>query len=281
MAQFESSDSGFDGALRAPEPKVPPRRRRAPAADNESEGTDGAAATNSPPAPKKSVGGGWANVDSVAAPAASGGESTAIGSMNAASGKEDEDIMMIPDLEEADEDDITMAVAEPGAVTGAALPTNLTDEQGLLPPSMVGNPSPGAKNARNYPSAVVGRVVNSHREDADSAGRPGPVSLSLWWCGVWPYKRGSTLGATQGKILSQSPTCATSRYLRKVALKWELTKETIYLPLGCLQGGTRDTFWCWQADGIDLSLLYEVILPKKQLQVLKLPLISYGKTYNL
>ena len=26
-------------------------------------------------------------------------------------------------------------------------------------------------------------------------------------------------------------------YLRKVASEWELTRETIYLPLGCLQGG--------------------------------------------
>jgi hypothetical protein len=26
-------------------------------------------------------------------------------------------------------------------------------------------------------------------------------------------------------------------YFREVALEWELTKETIYLPLGCLQGG--------------------------------------------
>ena len=26
-------------------------------------------------------------------------------------------------------------------------------------------------------------------------------------------------------------------FLREVAFEWELTKETIYLPLGCLQGG--------------------------------------------
>mmetsp|Transcript_57516 Transcript_57516/g.136828 ORF Transcript_57516/g.136828 Transcript_57516/m.136828 type:complete len:184 (-) Transcript_57516:983-1534(-) len=135
MALFDEG-GGFEGALATKEPKVPPRRRRAPAADNESEAAGGEGATNSPPAPKKSVGGGWANVDSAAAPAASGGESTAIGSMKEPSGKGDEDIMAIPDLEEADEDDITMAVAEPGAVTGAALPTNLADEQGLLPPSM-------------------------------------------------------------------------------------------------------------------------------------------------
>ena len=29
-------------------------------------------------------------------------------------------------------------------------------------------------------------------------------------------------------------------YLREVAFEWDLTKETIYLPLGCVQGG-KDT----------------------------------------
>jgi len=38
----------------------------------------------------------------------------------------------------------------------------------------------------------------------------------------------ATLEATQGQILSQSPTDA-------VAFVWELTKETIVLPLGCLR----------------------------------------------
>jgi len=33
-------------------------------------------------------------------------------------------------------------------------------------------------------------------------------------------------------------------YLREVAFEWELTKETIYLPLGCLQGGSGDTNPC-------------------------------------
>ena len=28
-------------------------------------------------------------------------------------------------------------------------------------------------------------------------------------------------------------------YLREVAFAWELTKETIHLPLACLQGGSR------------------------------------------
>ena len=32
------------------------------------------------------------------------------------------------------------------------------------------------------------------------------------------------------------------RYLFDVAFVWELTKETIHLPLGCLQGGVRQVF---------------------------------------
>ena len=31
------------------------------------------------------------------------------------------------------------------------------------------------------------------------------------------------------------------RYLREVASEWELTRETMFLPLGCLQGGFRPT----------------------------------------
>ena len=31
-------------------------------------------------------------------------------------------------------------------------------------------------------------------------------------------------------------------YLREVAFEWELTKEIIYLPLGCLQGGLLNLF---------------------------------------
>ena len=37
----------------------------------------------------------------------------------------------------------------------------------------------------------------------------------------------------RGKLYVNLHRC----YLREVAFEWELTKETIYLPLGCLQGG--------------------------------------------
>ena len=44
----------------------------------------------------------------------------------------------------------------------------------------------------------------------------------------------TVLEATQGaNIRSISHRC----YLREVSSEWELTKETVYLPLGCLQGG--------------------------------------------
>jgi len=39
----------------------------------------------------------------------------------------------------------------------------------------------------------------------------------------------ATLEVTHGQILSQSPT--------EVAFVWELSKETVVLPLVCLQGG--------------------------------------------
>ena len=49
-----------------------------------------------------------------------------------------------------------------------------------------------------------------------------------------------TLEVTQGQISSQSPTDTTSScYLFEVAFVWELTKETIVLSLGCLQGGVQ------------------------------------------
>ena len=138
MSLFDdgSGSNDFDGALRERGPKIPPRRRRAPAADAES-GAEGA--SESPAQPKKSSGGGWASgADVGTVPVRSTQPpSTAVGSIAEPGGKEDDDIMVIPDLEEADDDDMTAAVAEPGAVSGAALPTHLEDEQGQLPASMV------------------------------------------------------------------------------------------------------------------------------------------------
>ena len=49
-----------------------------------------------------------------------------------------------------------------------------------------------------------------------------------------PYTLIHHPGGSQGvNLKSSSHRC----YFREVAFEWELTKETIYLPLGCLQGG--------------------------------------------
>ena len=47
------------------------------------------------------------------------------------------------------------------------------------------------------------------------------------------HRLAATLEATQGQISSQFPTNATF----EAAFVWELTKETIVLPMGCIQGG--------------------------------------------
>ena len=51
----------------------------------------------------------------------------------------------------------------------------------------------------------------------------------------------STLEASQGQILSQSPTDA-------IEFVWKLSKETIILPLGCLQGGNQARLLCADDD---------------------------------
>ena len=47
-------------------------------------------------------------------------------------------------------------------------------------------------------------------------------------------------------------------YLREVAFEWELTKETIYLPLGCLQGGGRLTLYFRQVEFLEERLSFGV-----------------------
>ena len=65
----------------------------------------------------------------------------------------------------------------------------------------------------------------------------GPLRAPYRWEGqdrlpYW-YHPGGNPGAT---LKSISNRC----YLREVAFEWQLTKGTIYLPLGCLQGGTEN-----------------------------------------
>jgi hypothetical protein len=40
-----------------------------------------------------------------------------------------------------------------------------------------------------------------------------------------------------GNLGANPKSISHTYYFREVAFEWELTKETIYLPLGCLQGG--------------------------------------------
>ena len=49
------------------------------------------------------------------------------------------------------------------------------------------------------------------------------------------YHPGGTQGANLKSICHRC-------YLREVAFECELTKKTIYLPLGCLQGGSTPAF---------------------------------------
>ena len=146
MSMFDEQEGGgdFDGAFRERTgPKVParpPRRRAAAAAEEDEAG---------PPEPAVKKSGGWADEASVTAPAAApmgrrrdgGGASTETQAVDAPSAAnnfdDDDDIPVIPDLEENDEDDITLTVAEPGSISNAVLPTNLKIDTGSLPPPQV------------------------------------------------------------------------------------------------------------------------------------------------
>ena len=144
---FEESGD-FDGALRekASAPRIPARRRRG---QNQSEDTSEAqdeGAGGATPAVKKNAG--WSDE----APAAPSG---AVGSGRRAGGVAEgdaptaaievssvpvaekfEDLLEIPDLEESDLSD-QPSVAEPGFVETLALPTDLSLDEGALPPVQV------------------------------------------------------------------------------------------------------------------------------------------------
>ena len=63
--------------------------------------------------------------------------------------------------------------------------------------------------------------------------------LAVAAVGINATEMGNHPGGNPGANLkSISHRC----FLLEVAFEWELTKETIYLPLGCLQGGARPNF---------------------------------------
>ena len=138
---FDEQQSGgdFDGAFRErAAPKVPPRRRRGAAAGED----DDSSSAGPEPAVKKT--GGWADEGSVSQQPmgrrrdAAATETQAVDAPAASKvDDDDDDIPVIPDLEENDEDDITLTVAEPGSISNSFLPTNLKLDTGSLPPPQV------------------------------------------------------------------------------------------------------------------------------------------------
>ncbi len=148
MAAFIEESDAFDGAMRekTTAPKIPPRRRRAPQPTSDDD-----APAEDAPAVKKSAGWGVEDKNDGPTPVqpakgrrggGGGGETTSVttglgGAEPAKTETQDDDIMVIPDLEENDEEELILAVAEPGQVHNAALPTNLKLDSGTLPPAQV------------------------------------------------------------------------------------------------------------------------------------------------
>ena len=66
----------------------------------------------------------------------------------------------------------------------------------------------------------------------DSAGQGSAVRPRGFDAGVWSSLAGPTGGNPEANLKSISHRC----YLWEAAFEWELTKETICLLLGCLQG---------------------------------------------
>ena len=73
--------------------------------------------------------------------------------------------------------------------------------------------------------------------------------------------RGHPGGNPGANLKSISHRC----YLFEVAFVWELTKETIVLPLGCLQGGVRLLFFLRLSDArwhVLLFLFFITLKPR-------------------
>ena len=71
---------------------------------------------------------------------------------------------------------------------------------------------------------------------------PGCLSRATHRCGVssWSLFERFELKHSGGNPGANLQSIPHRCYLREVAFEWELTKESIYLPLGCLQGGEEE-----------------------------------------
>ena len=144
MSMFEESGD-FDGALREKSaPRIPPRRRRGQNQNEEASEVQEDGVAGLTPAVKKNAG--WSDETPSTGSVASGrravtsteGETptAAIEVSSTPAAEKFEDLLEIPDLEEQDQSE-QASVAEPGFVETIALPTDLSLDEGALPPAQV------------------------------------------------------------------------------------------------------------------------------------------------
>jgi hypothetical protein len=144
MSMFEESGD-FDGALRekASAPRIPPRRRRGQSSTEEASEVQEESSAPTPAVKKNS---GWSDEAPATSSVTSGRRAVtstegdtptaAIEVSSAPTAEKFEDLLEIPDLDEQDQSE-QASVAEPGYVETVALPTDLSLDEGALPPSQV------------------------------------------------------------------------------------------------------------------------------------------------
>ena len=129
------------------------------------------------------------------------------------------------------------APAEEGAAEGSEVPAAAAQEEeapgaeaaapaeaaGMDPETFAGGEGENSQASYNLKrlNAVVNKIGNADHEYQEV---------------LSPFSRPPHPGGNPGANLK---SISHRRYLFEVAFVWELTKETIHLPLGCLQGGPR------------------------------------------
>ena len=113
------------------------------------------------------------------------------------------------------------------------------DEGEGAPPKQTGDwgrlLAPASRRQGEGDAAGVGGGGLGDRRARFQAEDRGEVQVTL----VNPQASTHPGGNPWANLQSISHRC----YLREVAFEWELTKETIYLPLGCLQDGSGRHFF--------------------------------------